>query len=293
MIKVMIVDDEYLIRIGLKSTIQWEEMGFEVVCDAENGEQAMEMYETYKPDIVLTDIKMPRMDGLELTSSLRKISPQIKIVILSSYNDFGFVKEAMKLGASDYILKASMEPSEILKTLNDIKDQIHKEDKENKKLDLLRDELKEHKKHSKKKILKDFLNEELSAENLSEYEINFKYSDYVVICGRIDHLDSHYKNVDTQTKSLLRESILNIFSSKMCESYKGEVFEYLDGVFICILSVNLTKYSCEDAGYLYSTAVQAALKSYTRVTVTFSISHSIRGLNNVPAIAKETLEALQ
>jgi two-component system response regulator YesN len=70
MIRVLIVDDEFLVRVGIKTMINWEELGFEIVGDAENGDQALEMARELRPDLVLTDIRMPKMDGLELIRAL-------------------------------------------------------------------------------------------------------------------------------------------------------------------------------------------------------------------------------
>ena len=286
MIKVLIVDDEYLIRIGIKSTIQWEENGFMIVGDASNGEEAIKLYHEFQPDIVITDIKMPKMDGLRLTKCLKEINPELKVIILSSHNDFIYAKEAMTLGASDYILKATMEPSEILNTLIGIKQKIERDKEETKKMNSLRNDLEEHKKNIKHKAFHDFLKGKIGAtqkslEHLRSVDINFPYSDFVVVCGRIDDFEEQYRKVDPLTKRLLRDSILNIFHSKMNEAYRGEVEELLDGVFACILSVNKAKYACEDAGLLYSTAVQEAVKSYTRVTISISISEGIDEFNNM------------
>ncbi len=123
MVKVLIVDDELLVRVGLKSYIDWAKHGFELLEDARDGVEALERIALEKPDILLTDIKMPRMDGLELIRRIRERNLAIRIIVLSCYEDFETVKEAMKLGAVDYIRKLSIKADEILAVLNAVRDQ--------------------------------------------------------------------------------------------------------------------------------------------------------------------------
>lgn len=111
--KVLIVEDEVLVREGLKSVIGWDKLGMEVVGDAANGRQALEIYERERPDIVLTDIRMPVMDGLELIARIREEDKKTGIVILTCYEEFGYLQEALRMGVSDYILKLKMKPAEI------------------------------------------------------------------------------------------------------------------------------------------------------------------------------------
>lgn len=113
MYKIMIVDDEMLVRIGVKSLIDWQEMGFEIVAEAGNGQSAFEKYVAFKPDIVITDIKMPKQDGLWLTQKIKEYNPNTEIIFLTCYDDFTYAKQAIKLKVSDYILKAEMEEAEL------------------------------------------------------------------------------------------------------------------------------------------------------------------------------------
>lgn len=126
MLKVLIVDDEMLVRVGIKSTIEWEKHGCTVVGEAANGEEALRKIEAFCPDILLTDIRMPKMDGLELLREIEKRGIQIKIIIMSCYNEFYLVREAMKLGASDYLLKLSFAEEELIEVLDRIRKKIEK-----------------------------------------------------------------------------------------------------------------------------------------------------------------------
>lgn len=117
MYKVMIVDDEMLVRIGVKALINWQELGFEIIAEASNGQSAYEKYVALKPDLVITDIKMPKQDGLWLTKKIKQDNPNTEIIFLTCYDDFSYAKEAIKLKVSDYILKAEMEEEELKKIL--------------------------------------------------------------------------------------------------------------------------------------------------------------------------------
>lgn len=102
---VIIIDDEYIIREGLKKTVNWEELNCKIVGEAQNGMEAMELVKHYEPNIVITDIKMPGLSGIELTELILNKYPYTKIIFLTGYNDFSFARQAIKLGAFDFILK--------------------------------------------------------------------------------------------------------------------------------------------------------------------------------------------
>ena len=104
-IGIAIIDDESLVRLGIKSSVAWEEYGYEIVGEADNGQTGLEMIREKHPDIVLLDVCMPVMNGIEVLKSLQKLKIQCKVIILSCHDDFCFVKEAMKNGAFDYLRK--------------------------------------------------------------------------------------------------------------------------------------------------------------------------------------------
>lgn len=103
--KLLIVDDEARIRNGLRSAIDWQEVGIEEVNTASNGLEAYELFKNHQYDIVITDVRMPGMDGLELCEKLTQLSSKVHIIILSGYSEFSYAKKAMQLGVTDYELK--------------------------------------------------------------------------------------------------------------------------------------------------------------------------------------------
>lgn len=115
--RVLIVDDEILIRQGVKHYLNWEQEGFEIVGEASNGHEALQIIEAAHPHIVITDIVMPMMDGEELTRIIKERYPQIEIIILSSFGEFDYVRSTFQSGVVDYILKPKLEAKGLLKAL--------------------------------------------------------------------------------------------------------------------------------------------------------------------------------
>ena len=105
MLNLVIVEDEEIIRRGLVCTIDWLKMGAKVVGEAANGKEALEVIAATKPDVVLTDIKMPVMDGIAMTEALKAADNPAKIIYLTSYADFSYAQRALQLDVTDYLLK--------------------------------------------------------------------------------------------------------------------------------------------------------------------------------------------
>ncbi|MDD9270963.1 response regulator [Paenibacillus sp. GCM10023248] len=124
MFRVVIVEDEYIVRFGIRSMIDWEKLGLTVIGEASNGQEALELMSKEMPDILITDIKMPLMDGIALITEVRKRNPQMKILILSNVEDFGYAKEAIRYGVSEYLIKSDMMPRDFEMTLLKVKEAI-------------------------------------------------------------------------------------------------------------------------------------------------------------------------
>ncbi len=124
MCKIIIVDDEKLLRQGFLHMTDWAAHGFQVIGEAANGSEALQLIADTHPDIVVTDIRMPVMNGIELTRIIKEKFPAIQVIILSSYNDFDYVRETLTLGALDYVLKPKMEYKELLNLLQKAKQKI-------------------------------------------------------------------------------------------------------------------------------------------------------------------------
>lgn len=131
MIKVLLVDDESLALEYLENIINWEAYEFKLIGTTTNSEQALRLYKKYKPELVISDVKMPGMNGLELVNIIREYDEKTHILFLSAYKNFDYVKQAIRLGSDDYLLKSDLEEETFLKKLLRIKKEIEKENAKN------------------------------------------------------------------------------------------------------------------------------------------------------------------
>lgn len=129
MYSVLIVDDEKIIRIGLRTLIHWESCGFKIVGAVSDGKQALEVIEKEEIDLVLTDIKMPNLDGIELVKCLDKKGFAGEIIMLTSYGEFELARECLRYGAHDYLLKGTLIPSELMEAVQSAKEKLDKKPK--------------------------------------------------------------------------------------------------------------------------------------------------------------------
>lgn len=120
-IRVMIVDDEYIVREDLRSLISWDDAGFQVVCEANNGEQGIALAGKFKPDVIIADIKMPIKDGLQMAEEILASGHEVAFILLTAYDEFDFARKAMRLGISHYLLKHEMEAPVLMSLLEEIR----------------------------------------------------------------------------------------------------------------------------------------------------------------------------
>lgn len=118
--KVIIIDDEFIMRQGMKHMLDWEKEGFQIVGEAANGQEGLELMKKVKPDIVIVDIVMPVMDGIEFSSIVQQKYPMTQVIIMSSFDRFEYVKTALMNGVADYVLKSTLNPEMLLKTLEKV-----------------------------------------------------------------------------------------------------------------------------------------------------------------------------
>lgn len=124
MFRTIIADDDFLVRSYLKQLTAWEQTGYEIIADVRDGEEALRVIQKEKPDVLITDIAMPLMDGIELIREIKQLGLEIYIIVLSCHDDFEYVKEAMKLGADEYVLKNSLDEENLVDLLRNAEHQI-------------------------------------------------------------------------------------------------------------------------------------------------------------------------
>lgn len=123
-ISVMLVDDEKLVLEDLKSLVDWEDLGFEIIAIAFNGKQAWTKYIQYHPQVIFTDIKMPFLDGLEFVRRVREIDTEVSILLLTAYEDFTYARTAIQYGIMDYVIKSTLDEISLAELLRKIYEKI-------------------------------------------------------------------------------------------------------------------------------------------------------------------------
>lgn len=173
MYTILIVDDESIIRQGLKCIIDWEEYGFSIIGEAANGEDALERILSDSPDLVLLDIRMPRLSGLEVVKQARYNGFRGKVIILSGYSDFNYAKEAITHGVQYYLTKP-IEEDELIKIVSDMSRQIGEERRQKQVLGNYLEKAKEN-------ILKDLFYNRFEDKNYNLDDFNISANTYQVI----------------------------------------------------------------------------------------------------------------
>lgn len=126
-IKVMIVDDEILAVEDLRDLIPWEKLGYEISALTTDSEEALKLFNLMRPEIVILDIVMPVMNGLELSKKILDIDPAVKIILLTSYSEFEYAKQAIELGVFNYILKREVNEENLLKLIQKAKEELYEQ----------------------------------------------------------------------------------------------------------------------------------------------------------------------
>jgi two-component system response regulator YesN len=122
------VEDNAVYRYAVRTILDWPAHGFELAAEAVNGKQALQVLERERFDLILTDVSMPEMNGIDLIKAVKYSAPETVVVMLSSYDDFQFVKDSMKLGAEDYLLKHDLEPESLARILSQVRERLLSEE---------------------------------------------------------------------------------------------------------------------------------------------------------------------
>ncbi len=204
MLKVFLVEDEFVVREGIKNNINWEQAGYQFVGEASDGELAFPMIQKLRPDIVITDIRMPFMDGLELSKLIRKDFPWMEIIILTGFSEFEYAKEAIKLGVAQYLLKP-INGDELLKEVGAVAAKIRDRAKERELLEKYMQEVEESSLINRRKLFAYLVSGTKSARELLEIagtmEIDLSAVCYNVI---LISMQSQYHDSGEYSGSLVR-----------------------------------------------------------------------------------------
>lgn len=232
MYKVFLVEDEFVIREGIKKKIDWEGNGFEFCGEASDGELAFPMIQKLHPDIVITDIKMPFMDGLELSTLIKKEMPDIEIIIVSGFTEFEYAKKAISLGVAEFLSKP-INSEELLTEVSKVAERLEEKHKEQELIQKYKKEMEENNQESYRQLLQNLVAGGIGTttllEQASELGINLSAMYYNMILFKMwsgNKSEQEYSN----TKESLGQRI-----QKYCENNGCVLFDRgLDGYAIIL-----------------------------------------------------------
>ncbi|MCL6457282.1 MAG: response regulator [Gorillibacterium sp.] len=298
MYKLLIVDDEPTVRFGLRSYFNWSSFGIEVMGEADDGDVALEMIEKEQPDLILTDVRMPNMDGITLSQQISVRYPQCKIIFVSGHDDADYLKSALKVSAVDYIFKPVnlQELNAVMKRVvadmdADQAEQRHKQQQ------LVK--LKEGMPLLREKFLLSLISSGVPKLELRE-RIEFLGLDlpvaasYWVIVISIDDLADVMGSRSERDRQLLWYSVLNIYQELIDTHLRGYAFEHQKGEFIGVLQADPAGDMVSDpAEALLALAgnIRANLERWLKIGVTIGISDRVTALSDLTHAYRQAREA--
>jgi YesN/AraC family two-component response regulator len=237
--RVLIVDDEALIRDGLRSLIDWADAGFDRVDDAKNAVEAMERIEQAAPDLVITDIFMPEMSGLEFVRTVRGRRPDIRFIILTGYEKFEYAKEAVELGVVKYLVKPIF-PDELRQAVEEVRDELLQERRRRDWQETARRQLEAYKPVIVEKFWRDVLDgalptNEAIRERAGAAEIPLDYAAFSCAAIQICRLENVYERYGERDLALVRFAIRNIVTELLPDRII-HIADDSDTTLVCIAS---------------------------------------------------------
>lgn len=283
---VLLVDDEEFVFTVMMKKMNWEEMGFTVVGYARNGVEALEKAEELSPDVVMTDIKMPYLDGLTLSHRLKEQYPSIKIIIFSGFDEFEYAKEAIKVEAEEYILKP-IDSSELRDVFIRVKQSLDKELDEKRNID----KLQEHYINSLPILQDNFcislieghVTPDLFEKYAFDYQLPFSGPFYTVCVLKVSYSSKNGEEVDV-APFLLTLSVQKLVTERLMDEFHARIFSYLGDVVV------IAQLQDESSVHDFTDKMDALCKVCKRIC-NASVSAGIGDVVNGPSMLKQSYKS--
>lgn len=232
MIKVFLVEDEIVIREAIQHIVPWAEYGFELIGEAKDGEIALPMIKKCRPDVLITDIKMPFMDGLTLSRLVKKELPDTKIVIISGYDDFEYARQAIALGVDQYLLKPVTKVA-FLETLEDIRQKYEKENAQKTYYQKFLNEMKAYEKNAQRDFFEFLVSENADLQKIYEQadklHIDIMAQSYNIVLFTVS-AKTDYQNVEDpytrDTADIQNEIDMLFINNRNYQMFRNQQFSY-------------------------------------------------------------------
>lgn len=286
--RIMLVDDEEEVRKGIIRKIDWEKLGFQVVGDAENGQDALEKVEQLEPDVIMTDIRMPYMDGLTLTARIRQKYPSIKILIFSGYDDFEYAQQAIKLNVTEYILKP-VNVEELTEILNRVKENLDEEIEQRRNVHLLRERYRSSLPIIRELYLNDLVRGNVRdgvEEHLREYGVDLLEARKW--CVAVLDLERE-KRINPEEQEMISISVRQLLEDNLKPYYRLQAFNSAAGVTVIIA---VDEGNTQTAMIDLLGDICKEIKRILQVVVTIGISHSCTELTQICKSYQAAVDAL-
>lgn len=294
---IILVDDEEEVRKSIIKQIDWESAGFQVVGDAENGEDALEKIEVLEPDVVLTDIRMPYMDGLTLAEKIRQRYPSTKVVIFSGYDDFEYAQKAIKLNVTEYILKP-VNVEELTSILKRIKSNLDEEIEEKRNVSRLRENYRKSLPIIREQFFNDMVHRRLADDliesKLREYDIPITGArKWIIAAIDVEKSDDRSKKTLSlhEEEELIPISVMQIVREKLKSYCRFSLFQSTAEAGMVVIAAldddNTTTGLIDVLGDICKET-----KRILEVPVTIGIGHSVTGPSKIAGSYQSAVEAL-
>lgn len=273
MFKVVFIDDETLVKLGLRSMLNWEEEGFEIEGEASSGSEGLELILRTKPDLVITDIIMPEMDGIEMMQRVKENELCPAFVFLSSYDQFELVKKAMQLGAKDYLLKLKLNSEMLHEMLKNIKEEL-KKDKGKEERDRSVWETQELRKvFLKKALVREYVDNPDKKWDFWEADKKMRI---LYVASNVHHLIG---TKEGREKKIYLETLCNLIEDISREFFEAYCIEWEKGSFLIFLGQQ--KNGDRENLQFMAEAIVDMLKQYSNIQASVGISGSVTGYKNL------------
>lgn len=298
MLKIMIIDDEFYFREALKVSVPWKELGFEICGEAKNGKDALEKVADLNPDIMIVDINMPIIDGLEFIQSVKEKGIESKFIILTGHSEFNYAKQAVQLGVNNYILKPVNE-EELISSLFEIKEIIKRETSIKFEFEGLKQQVRDSLPLLKDKLLNELLqgslipkeNETLKKMEYLKININSDY--FLVITIELDCGDD--TSWDNEEKQLWKYAVSNITSEILDEKFIFDICYDIDDRICIIVGMDGTQNKSDFLTLLECRLelVRTAVCKHLDFTITVGVGSEKAELFDIPVSYRESIIALK
>lgn len=298
MLKVMIIDDELYFREALKVSIPWNDLGFDVCAEAKNGKDALEKALKLNPDIMLVDINMPIMDGLEFVRNVNEKGINSKIIILTGHNEFNYAKQAVQLGVNNYLLKP-VDDDELIESLLETKKIIEKEKSLKVEVGRLRQQVKESLPLLRDKLLNELIQGSIirrkdeTMKRMEYLNINMFSEHYQVVAIELEYEESHGWN--DEDKQLWKFAVSNIAGEVLTEQYVFDICHDAEDRICIIIGTNEAEDGSDINPLLYSRLelIRNAVQKHLGFTISIGAGNVKNDLFDIHASYKEAIVALK